>query len=286
MKRLLYSALLALLLSCSDSNTAPVLPLEFQGFDGSRMLVVTPLGALKIKLNQSVNWRSTGGTVAQGQNDTLTYTAPATAGFQQVVIKRPGNSADSLVLNIAVTPSAALFKLLQGGNHSLIFRHAAADVGADQLSSSTIPDWWKSCDSKLARQLNSQGLSDAAAIGKTLKRLQLPVGRLISSEYCRAFTSAEKLETGLPIQQVKELNLSVSDETKRCENTLKLAANQPLDAKNTVFITHTGLLASQSDCNALNQLQWGDAAVFSVKADKTISFMGFIRVKDWTDLGK
>ena len=287
MKNFVYCLCLFLAVSCSDSNPTILLPLQFQGFDSSRMALIAPSGTLKIKMNQPVVWRSTGGTLTQEQHDTLTYTAPPTAGLQQVVIKHPDNASDSLLVNIAVTPNAALFKALQSGNHSIIFRHTAADAGVDQPANSTIPNWWKSCDSKLARQLNSQGLLDAAAIGQTLKRLQIPVGRVFSSEFCRCFTVAEKMETGLPVQQVNELTLSVYNEANRCEKTLRLAGNQPLDGKNSLFVGHAGITETQpNNCIVLNSLQWGDAAIFTLNADKTISLAGKIPVEDWTDLGK
>ena len=284
LKNLFSTAFLLLVFSCKN-DPATVLPLQFNGFDGSRVALVLPSGVLKIKLNQPVTWRSTSGTVSQGINDTLTYTAPATTGLQRLVLKHPDNSSDSLLLTIAVTPSAALFKSLREGNKIIIFRHAAADVGTDQ-NTSTTPEWWKSCDSKLARQLNAQGMQDAANIGKTLKLLNLPIGRVISSEFCRAFTTAEQMATGLPVQQVNALNLYMVNEQNRCETTLKLAADQPRDTKNTLFVTHTGLIANQPDCVLLNKLQWGDAAVFTLNENKTINYTGIIPVKDWTDLVK
>ncbi|GAB4029375.1 histidine phosphatase family protein [Spirosoma jeollabukense] len=273
---------LLLFLSCSDPT--PVLPLEIQGFDGKAALV-TPSGVVKFKLNQAAKWRTTGGEVSQDQNNMLTYAAPATSGMQQVIIKHPDNPSDSLVLSIAVTPSAALFQLLRSGNNVLIFRHAAADVGSDQTASA-VPDWWKSCDSKLARQLNNQGVQDAANIGKTIKRLDIPIGRMLSSEFCRAFTTASQMATGLAIQQTNELTLTVYDEANRCDNTLKLAASQPRDTKNTIFVTHTGIRVQQPDCDLLNKLQWGDAALFTINENKTTMYAGTIPVKDWTDLAQ
>ena len=282
MKQLFCAAFLLVFFSCNDPVT--ILPLEVQGLEG-KMTLVAPSGVLKFKPNQSVKWRSTGGTVTQGLNDTLTYTAPATVGVQQIIIKHPDNSADSLLLNIAVTPSAALFKSLQAGNHVIVFRHAAADVGSDQPQSTT-PEWWKSCDAKLARQLNQQGMTDATKTGKTIKLLELPIGRVTSSEFCRCFTSAEQMATGLPVQRANELTLTVYDEPKRCDNMLKLAATQPRDGKNSLFVIHAGITVTQPDCTILNNLQWGDAAIFTLNADKTSSFAGKIPVKDWTDLTK
>ena len=284
MKNPFYCSLLLLLVACNDPNPDIITPLRFQGFDGKTALVA-PNETLKIKINQSVNWRSTGGTVSQGTNDTLSYTAPATAGMQQVVLKRPDNSPDSLVLTVAVTPKADLFKLLREGNYVLIFRHSAADVGSDQ-NNSTVAEWWKSCDSKLARQLNDQGVKEATQTGKTFRLLDLPVGRVLSSEFCRAFTSAEKMALGVLTQQLKELNYNVvpSDEASRCDNTLGLAANQPRDGKNSVFITHVALPMTQSDCSILNTLAWGEAALFALDANKSIRFVGRIPVKNWTEL--
>ena len=283
MKNLLYTAFLLLIFSCKRDSVA-TLPLQFEGFD-SKTALVMPSGTLKIKMNQPVKWRSTSGDVTQGQNDTLIYTAPATVGIQQVVIKRQDNSQDSLLLNVAVTSSAPSFKSLRDGNHVLIFRHEAADVGADQLTSTT-PEWWKSCDSKLARQLNNQGLTDGINTGKTLKLLNIPVGRIISSEFCRAYTSAEQMATGLPVQQAKELTLTVYDEPNRCTNTFALASRQPRDGKNSLFITHVALVVNQPECSFINKLQWGDAALFRLNEDKTVTYIGTIPVKDWTDLVK
>lgn len=283
MKTFFCFAGLLLFFSCK-SDPVPPLPLQFQGFDNKLALVV-PSGVFKIKMNQPVAWRSTGGTVTQGLNDTLIYTAPATAGMQQVVIKPQDNAADSLLLTIAVTPSAVLFKSLREGNHVLVFRHAAADVGTD-LTGSAVPNWWRSCDAKMARQLNNQGMNDAANTGKTLKLLDIPVGRVIASEYCRAFTTAEQLATGLPVQQAKELTLYVYDEPNRCTNTLNLVSSQPRDNKNSIFITHTAITETQSNCAFVNKLAWGDAAVFALNADKTIRYAGTIPVRDWTDLVK
>ena len=94
------------------------------------------------------------------------------------------------------------------------------------------------------------------------------------------------MATGLPVQQAKELTLNVYDELNRCTNTLNLAASQPRDGKNAIFITHVAIAVTQPDCTLLNGLQSGDAALFSLNANKTLSYVGRIPVKDWTDLGK
>jgi len=176
-----------------------------------------------------------------------------------------------------------VLKPLQKGAYSLVFRHAAADVGSDQLGSTT-PEWWKSCDSKLARQLNDQGKKDAPTIGKTFKNLQIPIGRVLSSEFCRCYTTADLMNTGVATQQSKDITFYVYDEPNRYANTMKLAAAQPIDAQNSVLVIHAGFSAVPSPA-PLNSLAWGDAAVFQLVAGQTAKYITTIRVNEWTELG-
>jgi phosphohistidine phosphatase SixA len=190
-----------------------------------------------------------------------------------------------LLVTVAVTPRANDFRLLQKGGYVLMFRHAAADVGSDQTGS-VVKDWWKSCDSQLARQLNAQGKLDAVNTGKTLRALQIPVKRVLSSEYCRCFTSADLMALGVPTQQLKEITYFVYDEANRYTNSLTLAASQPMDGSNTVVVGHAGFSGSLPATPVLNSLNWGDAAIFQIVSGQPAKYISTLAVKDFTDLAK
>lgn len=268
------------IVACKKEDT--VLPLQAFGFDGKTALVL-PSGSLRIKFNQRVTWKTTAGTATQTVRDSLVYTAPSLVGAQRITVKSEDNANDSLVIKVIVTPRADVLRPLQKGGYVLVFRHAAADVGSDQTNS-TVANWWKSCDSKLARQLNELGKKEAEATGKVLKNLEIPVSRVFSSEFCRCFTTADLMGLGVPTQQTKELTYYVYDEAKRYENMIKLVDSQSIDANNAVLVGHTGFTGILPSPAPLADLNWGDAAVFQLVSGQPARFIAKIKVAEWTEL--
>lgn len=260
-----------------------ILPLYAIGFDGKTM-IVAPSSKVSIKFNQRVTWTVSGGSAIQDSQDSLVYTAPASVGVYRMTVKNERDLGDSLVIKMVITPRASILKALQKGGYSLVFRHAAADVGADQFAS-TQPNWWKSCDANLARQLNGQGKKDAEAIGKALHVLEIPVGRVYTSEYCRCSTTADLMNLGVAPQPSKDLTYYVYDEANRYNNTLKLATEQPIDANNTVLVIHAGFSTMPSPA-PMNGLGWGDAAIFQLVAGQTARYITTIKVNELTELSK
>ncbi len=266
-------------ISCKEVE--PILPLTAIGFDG-KTAIISPSGKFRVKFNQRVIWTTTAGTATQNTQDSLIYTGPSNAGVYQLTVKNGRDDSDSLVIKVVVSSRADVLKPLQMGGYVLVFRHAAADVGADLLGS-TQPDWWKSCDSKLARQLNDQGKTDAADIGKAFRNLQIPVGRVFASEYCRCYTSADLMNFGMTTTQSKDLTYYVYDEPNRYANTMKLATAQPIDAQNSVMVIHAGFTITPTPA-PLNSLAWGDAAVFKLAVGQPAAYVTTIKVKEWTEL--
>jgi phosphohistidine phosphatase SixA len=266
-------------ISCKEED--PILPLTAIGFDG-KTVIVSPYGKLRVKFNQRVTWKISAGTATQNAQDSLIYSAPTTAGVYQMTVKNERDQNDSLVIKVVVSSRADVLRSLQKGGYVIIFRHAAADVGADLLSAGT-GEWWKSCDSKLARQLNEQGKTDAADIGKAFKNVQIPVGRVFASEYCRCYTSADLMSFGMTTTQSKDLTYYVYDEPNRYANTTKLASAQPIDAQNSILVIHAGFTVTPTPA-PLNSLAWGDAAVFKLVPGQPATYVTTILVKEWTEL--
>ena len=159
-------------------------------------------------------------------------------------------------------------EVLRGGGYVLHWRHAAADVCTDHLEFGTAanplePNWWKSCESDCdaarAQQLNDKGRADAVAIGKAFDILRIPVGRVVSSEFCRDVTTAELMEFGPPIEQSPALTYFVYDEANRCADSYALIDQAPAQGTNTALIGHAGF---EPPCPVLSELAAGEAAVF------------------------
>lgn len=89
--------------------------------------------------------------------------------------------------------------------YSLVLRHTQARVG-DDIVDSPIPEWWKSCDPEVARQLNEEGKRNSGIIGNAIKKLSIPIGAAISSEFCRAVQTIEFMDLDITFPTDSRLN--------------------------------------------------------------------------------
>lgn len=250
---------------------------------------VTPEGTTLMKPNDTLQFQATGRpltwTVASaGQfkissNENgggLSYIAPNEAGIYEIKVF---NSRDTVTRKVIVTPHAELFKAMQKGNYIMYFRHMNAASGVDNFTS-TVPNWWKSCDSTIARQLSPPGYPQAAQTGKAMKNLELPIAKIISSEYCRCIKSAENLNLNVPIETSQALTYYVYDEPNRFKNSIALAETQPVNDKLIILMGHSFTTGEST----APSLQMGDAAVYKQLSGNKVEFVKIIKTTDWTAL--
>lgn len=80
---------------------------------------------------------------------------------------------------------AALVAALRGGGHVIYIRHARTEADyADQVTA-------RIGDCSTQRMLSADGWQQAREIGRAFVRLGVPAGSVISSEYCRAWQTAD-----------------------------------------------------------------------------------------------
>lgn len=178
-----------------------------------------------------------------------------------------GGVCESVGSRTTLVPTIS--QVLRVGGYTLHWRHAAADVCSDNLGLGTAattmtPDWWKSCDANCgttatARQMNATGVTQATTIGAEFDRLAIPVGRVISSEFCRNFKTAELMDFGPTIELRQDITYFVYDESSRCDASYDLIDAAPAAGTNTAIIGHAGFSPS---CPVLSALEWGEAAIF------------------------
>lgn len=288
---IIASALILLLIevACSKKEE-PIVPLAIEKFD-TKPILMAPLSVYSFNTNQGASWKITkgGGSLvftegSASDAQTGKYQAPATPGIYGIVVKGIRNPQDSVVVKVVVSPQfAVLDSLIRRGNYALVFRHGAANVGADTFADKAT-NWWKSCDATIARQLNPQGEMESQKTGAVIKSLQIPVGRVFSSEYCRCFKTAELMNLGLQIIQHQDITYYVYDEANRYPKTMQLVSNQPADGKVSVMITHAGFSGMIPANPILQELQWGDAAVFKIVTGKEAQYITTMSIKNWLDL--
>ena len=181
-----------------------------------------------------------------------------------------------------------LKQALRGGGYTLFWRHASADVCSDRttLCPTTLPsgqtcgqalagtmndNWWKTCVSDSptcstnARQLNVVNSSnETMAVRTWFQTNGVTVGRVLTSEFCRCFTTAQQFMFGPTVEQSQDLTFFVYEENLRCAKSYRLLNETPSMGTNTGMVSHAGFT-----CPTLDTLAWGEAAIFKPQAPTT-----------------
>ena len=92
--------------------------------------------------------------------------------------------AVTLVAGATAAPGPDLVRTLRAGGVVLVLRHAATDFSKPDQDPVVVAD----CSTQ--RNLSAQGRADARAIGRGVRRLGVPIGKVLSSAYCRTLETA------------------------------------------------------------------------------------------------
>src|ERR687895_1633389 len=81
-------------------------------------------------------------------------------------------------------PSAQLIEQLRAGGYVLYLRHTSTDFSQNDSRMTSYED----CATQ--RNLTDQGREEARAIGEHVKRLEIPIGEVLASPFCRTRETA------------------------------------------------------------------------------------------------
>ena len=184
--------------------------------------------------------------------------AETTTGFAEAT---PGG-ADGGSDPSTTLSGAALLSALRRGGYVIYFRHAATDFSQADSDRQNLAD----CSTQ--RNLNDEGRDDARAIGAAFRALGIPVGDVLSSEYCRTRETAE-LAFGR-VTPTRDLTSRASTATpaeraERIEALRRLLATPPAPGLNTVLVGH---LFNLQDATGVSIAE-GEAAIFLPLGDGT-----------------
>ena len=176
---------------------------------------------------------------------------------------------------------AQLLATLKAGGNVIFIRHAASEKDfADQVSAVM-------GDCSTQRTLSEAGWQQARAIGQAFDQLQIPVGEVYSSEYCRAWQTAD-LAFG-HYQKTPDLNFEpaedYSDEqiaAMRARMTPRLAA-QPSDGVNTVLVGHDDPFEAAT---GIYPEPMGVAFVVRPDGAGGFTIMADVAAEEWADLAR
>jgi len=181
----------------------------------------------------------------------------------------------------ALLEDAALVTALRGGGHNIYFRHVATDWSQyDQVREAGD---WRSCDATRMRQLSEQGRDAARAIGAALRRLEVPVGEVLASPYCRTVETARLMELGEVAETTRVMNLRSADyvggRASVVTSAQALLASPP-PAGNRVIVAHGNVAREATPAYPAE----GEALVFAPDGKGGFILRGRITVDAWSRL--
>jgi len=169
----------------------------------------------------------------------------------------------------------------ENGGFVIVLRHANASVGED-IVNSQVPQWWKSCDSNVARQLNEQGKNNAKKIGNAIRKLSIPVSATISSEFCRSVQTFENIASGLTIEQDRRLNHE--NESKKLvmwEDVFQVIKDNPKNDGIVVLVGHFNMLAENPHRTSIRPFNQSDGFLMKRLPSGELDFIGCIPMYMW-----
>jgi phosphohistidine phosphatase SixA len=142
----------------------------------------------------------------------------------------------------------ALWALLSRGGQIILMRHAATDPGTGD------PPGFRLGDCSTQRNLSEQGRSEARRVGEAFRARRIPIGRVLSSRWCRCIDTA-RLAFGRS-EAFPPLDSFFDERSREAEQTAAirpLLRRRPTDG-NLVLVTHqvnivalTGLTPTQGE---------------------------------------
>jgi broad specificity phosphatase PhoE len=173
---------------------------------------------------------------------------------------------------------SGLVNALQGGGYVIYIRHGQTEKAADDKVTAKIGD----CSTQ--RILSEQGWQQAKEIGKAFQDLKIPVDRVYSSDYCRAWQTADlafdryEKNSNLNFLPVEKYN----DQQKRQirERVMPLLSAAPSKGSNTVIVGHGDVFKAAMGVD----LTQGAAYILKPNATGSVEIVANLRAEDWSKL--
>jgi virginiamycin B lyase len=187
----------------------------------------------------------------------------------------------ALALTLVAGASAAanpdLSRTLRAGGLVVVLRHAATDFSKPDQDPVVVAD----CTTQ--RNLSAQGRADARGIGRGMRRLGLPIGKVLSSAYCRTLETA-RLAFGRATVHPALLNTIAAEHDsawrKQISDARRLLGTRPAAGKLTVLVTH-GVVVQETTGQTLEE---GEAIVFRPLGSSRFRVVGRVMPREWGTL--
>ena len=165
--------------------------------------------------------------------------------------------AAALPATAAETPSesltgAALLQTLRGGGLILYFRHTSTDFGQNDDAMSGYEDCARQ------RNLTDNGRDEAQRIGAAIKRLDIPIGDVLASPFCRTRETAQLIFGRATVAPAVRGGPARPETNDRYAELRKLLSTPPRAGTNLAIASHGNPFRAVTDTAYLAE---GEAAV-------------------------
>ena len=174
-------------------------------------------------------------------------------------------------------------KALRGGGHVIVFRHGAThndQADTDPLNIANVAK---------QRQLNDQGRALAREIGEAMRKLQIPVGQVVTSQFNRAVETGTLLGFGAVTStaDITEGGLVVTpmENNRRAAAMKKLAATAPPAGTNAVLVSHKPNILDGFGKDWFD-IREGEASIFKPDGSGGSKFIVRVQAADWAKLAQ
>ena len=167
-----------------------------------------------------------------------------------------------------------LVDVLRRGGYVVYFQHATTDknqVDADH------PDFER-CETQ--RNLSPDGRRLAREIGAAFATLGIPVGRVVSSPYCRSTETATLAFGRREVSRALYFTMGMDREERARQRVglRRMLSTPPAAGTNTVLVGHNAHL---KEATGIWPKVEGDAHVFQPSPDGSFAYVGEVRGEDW-----
>ncbi len=132
----------------------------------------------------------------------------------------------------------SLIKGLQSGGYLVYLRHAATDRNQTDIHPHRLDD----CSTQ--RNLSEEGRAQAKAIGEAIRALDIPIGKVLTSPFCRCKDTAQLAFGRSEVSFDLSFGLGAdAQQTAHLAQALEeMLSTPPLNGTNTVLVSHTANL--------------------------------------------
>jgi len=175
---------------------------------------------------------------------------------------------------------AALASALRAGGLVILIRHGA--TFADQADT----DPFNLNNVAAQRNLNESGKALAKAFGDALRQARVPVGKVYTSNFNRAYETAT-LAGFSDIEKTADLTegglvVTPNENSRRAEALRRLLATAPKPGTNTILVTHKPNIVDALGKDWFD-VKEGEASIFRPDAGRFV-LVARLQMADWPDI--